>query len=83
MPGAARAQAAQGAVLSGSSGEPARILTADEMQRLERDNIVRALEAATWKISGETGAAKLLGLSPSTLSSRMKSLKITRPRSGD
>ena len=52
MPGAAGAQAAQVAVLNGSSDAPRRILTADQMEQLERDNIVRALEAAKWKIAG-------------------------------
>jgi PAS domain S-box-containing protein len=54
------------------------ILTAEQMQRLERANIERALAACAGKISGEAGAAQLLGLAPSTLSSRMKSLGIPR-----
>ena len=37
------------------------------------------MEAVHWKISGENGAASVLGLSPSTLSSRLKALKIQRP----
>jgi transcriptional regulator with GAF, ATPase, and Fis domain len=41
---------------------------------------VRALEAANWKISGAGGAAERLGLNANTLSSRMKSLGIERPR---
>lgn len=56
-----------------------RILTADDLRSLERANIVRALTAANWKISGNDGAATALGLSPSTLTSRMKALGITRP----
>ena len=55
------------------------ILTEAEMQELERSNIVRALEAASWQVSGEDGAARLLGIPPSTLSSRMRSLEIDRP----
>jgi PAS domain S-box-containing protein len=61
---------------------PARILRAEELQALERENIVRALEAAAWKVAGAGGAAHLLGLPPSTLSSRMKALGIRRPRGG-
>jgi PAS domain S-box-containing protein len=57
-----------------------RILTVTEMQDLERANLVRALEAARWKISGPEGAAERLGLNPNTLSSRMRSLGIERPR---
>jgi transcriptional regulator with GAF, ATPase, and Fis domain len=34
------------------------------------------MEATGWKVAGETGAAQLLGMNPSTLSSRMKALRI-------
>ncbi|MDF0673374.1 MAG: hypothetical protein P0120_03375 [Nitrospira sp.] len=47
---------------------------------IERTNILCALDAAKWKVSGEQGAASLLGLNASTLSSRMKTLKIQKPR---
>jgi PAS domain S-box-containing protein len=56
------------------------ILTIAELQGLERASILRALDAAGWRVSGDGGAAKLLGLNPSTLSSRMKALGITRPK---
>jgi len=35
------------------------------------------LEATGWKIAGETGAAQLLGMNPSTLASRMKALGLS------
>jgi transcriptional regulator with GAF, ATPase, and Fis domain len=57
----------------------ARILTAQEMEALERANLERALDAAGGKISGENGAARRLGLAPSTLASRLKALGISRP----
>ena len=57
-----------------------RILAARELQVLERDNIIRALEESGWRVSGDNGAAQLLGMNPSTLSSRMKALEIKRPR---
>ncbi|GMW01435.1 MAG: hypothetical protein AMXMBFR84_25720 [Candidatus Hydrogenedentota bacterium] len=56
------------------------ILTAEDLQRLERANIVAALESANWKVSGPAGAAALLGMNASTLASRMKILGIKRPR---
>ena len=59
---------------------PGQIRTAKELEHLERTNILRALDAAKWKVSGEKGAASLLGLNASTLSSRMKALKIQKPR---
>ena len=58
---------------------PPLIRTAKELEELERGNIMRALDAAKWKVSGDNGAAKLLGLNASTLSSRMKALKIQKP----
>jgi len=59
-----------------------RILSARELQDLERENMVRALEESGWRVSGAKGAAELLGMNPSTLSSRMKALEIKRPRQG-
>jgi PAS domain S-box-containing protein len=56
------------------------IRTADEMRDLERTNIVRALEACGWKVAGQQGAARRLGLNPSTLNSRMNALGIRRPQ---
>nr|MBS0020473.1 sigma 54-interacting transcriptional regulator [Gammaproteobacteria bacterium] len=58
---------------------PANILTEAQLRHIERSNLVRALEACQWKVAGDKGAARLLGLSPSTLSSRMKALGVSRP----
>jgi PAS domain S-box-containing protein len=55
------------------------LLTVDELSRLERENLQRALERTGWQVAGETGAARLLGVAPSTLSSRMKVLGVRRP----
>ena len=55
-----------------------RVRTAKELEELERNNIIAALKAAEWKIAGEKGAAQLLGVKPTTLSSRMKVLNIER-----
>ena len=59
---------------------PGQIRTAKELEQLERTNILRALDIAKWKVSGEKGAAALLGMNASTLTSRMKALKIQKPR---
>lgn len=56
------------------------VLTSSDLQKLERDNILRALEASGWRVSGDAGAASLLGMNASTLSSRMKALGIQRRR---
>jgi transcriptional regulator with GAF, ATPase, and Fis domain len=54
------------------------VLTVAEVQDLEKRNIMLALQKCDWRIAGESGAAKLLGMKPSTLTSRMASLGITR-----
>ena len=58
---------------------PERIRTAAEMDALERANLQRALDACGWRVAGHQGAAALLGIPPSTLSSRMKALALSRP----
>ncbi len=44
----------------------------------ERKHILRTLIKTNWKISGPKGAAKLLGVPPSTLSFRMRKLGVHR-----
>jgi PAS domain S-box-containing protein len=56
------------------------IRTIQELEDFECQNILLALEQSGWKVSGEKGAAKLLGINSSTLASRMKALGITRSR---
>jgi len=59
------------------NGKP--FLTEAEMKERQRANLIAALEAADWRIAGDSGAAKLLGLRPSTLADRIKSFGIKRP----
>jgi formate hydrogenlyase transcriptional activator len=54
--------------------------TKGELREIERETLVRALEASAWKVAGATGAAQKLGIPPSTLTSRMKALGIARPK---
>jgi formate hydrogenlyase transcriptional activator len=56
-----------------------KIYTAAEMVSLERSNILRALKQTGWKISGKNGAAALLQIAPTTLSSKIKAHGIERP----
>lgn len=60
----------------GDSG--GRVLTAKEMEDLERANLRRALDLCGGKVSGDNGAARLLGIPATTFSSRMKVLGISR-----
>jgi DNA-binding NtrC family response regulator len=54
-------------------------LTEAEMRRRERENIFAVLQKASWKIKGADGAAELLGVKPTTLSSRMEKMGLKRP----
>ncbi len=56
-----------------------RVLTVREIDQIERENILLALELTGWRVAGEGGAAQLLGMNPSTLASRLKALGIARP----
>jgi PAS domain S-box-containing protein len=61
-----------------ASEAQAQILTDDELRKLERDNIVAALDKARGRISGDGGAAEILKVNPSTLRDRMKALGVAR-----
>jgi transcriptional regulator with GAF, ATPase, and Fis domain len=78
-----RDRPAQPAARSAAPGVPTlalgeRVLTAEEMKQLERENVSRALERAGGRVYGSRGAAELLGLRPSTLLSRMKAFGLKR-----
>jgi transcriptional regulator with GAF, ATPase, and Fis domain len=60
------------------NGQPASSLRQD-LEGIERANILRTLEESGWKVKGEGNAASRLGLKPGTLRSRMKKLGIARP----
>ena len=49
---------------------------AQPLEQIERDYILEALENTKWVVSGDRGAATLLGLSRSQLLSKMRKLKI-------
>ena len=58
------------------------ILTDAMIRQLEKENIIRALNLTHWKISGKDGAACLLNLPRTTLSSKIKKYCIRRIASG-
>ena len=49
------------------------------LEELERKHILEVLEMTGWRVSGQNGAAELLGLKPTTLEGRIKKLGIKRP----
>jgi formate hydrogenlyase transcriptional activator len=48
------------------------------LAKIERDHVLSVLQKTDWVIEGERGAAKVLGLHPNTLRSRLKRLGISR-----
>src|SRR5262249_13034337 len=52
------------------------------LAEVERDHILRALEASNWVIGGEHGAAARLGMKRTSLAYRMKKLRVSRPATG-
>ena len=57
-----------------------KLRTKRELREMERETLVQALERAGWKVAGEQGAARALGVPASTFASRMKALQIERPK---
>jgi formate hydrogenlyase transcriptional activator len=67
-----------GDVLAAASAGESQKKTARSLEEVERGHIVAVLEETGWRISGERGAAKVLGLKRTTLDARMKKLGIHR-----
>ncbi|MDN5870545.1 MAG: sigma-54-dependent Fis family transcriptional regulator [Nitrococcus sp.] len=63
--------------LSTAGPESAQLATLDEA---ERAHIIKVLESVDWRISGDHGAAVLLGVPSTTLRSRMERLGVQKPR---
>jgi DNA-binding NtrC family response regulator len=79
-----RGGALDGSDLFPALGGPLRLAASDSgsdggnLEELERAHIRRVLEDLSWRIEGENGAARRLGLNPSTLRGRMRKLGIRR-----
>ena len=74
---------------SARTGDPAEkddstsgqtILTEQELKELQKRNLLAALGQANWRVSGKDGAAELLGVRPTTLTDRIKSFGLRKPR---
>ncbi len=50
-----------------------------DLETVEKEHIIKVLEETSWKIEGQTGAASILNLHPSTLRFRIKKFGIRRP----
>ncbi len=67
----------------GPAREPAEdveVVSAPALREIERKSILNALSRCDFRVAGDRGAARLLGMSPSTLTYRMRRLGIHRPR---
>jgi len=71
------ARAPRPAAAHPANNPEAPILTDSEIRALEARNIQAALQASGGKIYGRDGAAARLGIKPTTLASRIKSLNVT------
>jgi transcriptional regulator with GAF, ATPase, and Fis domain len=58
---------------------PAPVAEQASLEELERQHIIKVLESTGWRVSGERGAATILGLKRTTLEARMRKLGIVRP----
>lgn len=81
-PGSALAPASNALASTGAGQASATFLTEAEMKEQQRSNLIAALNAANWKISGKGGAADRLGMRPTTLTDRIRALRIKRPAPG-
>ena len=66
-----------------AAAAPAHEAKPASLEAVERGHIEATLRATGWRIEGAQGAAKRLGLSPSTLRSRMQKLGIRRDGGGE
>jgi PAS domain S-box-containing protein len=55
------------------------IMTEDELLALQKENLLTALRLSDWRVSGPTGAAKLVGLKPTTFTDRMRKFGLQKP----
>ena len=69
----ALAAAGPGALLAAGTG------ATRTLEAIEREHILSVLESVGWRVGGDQGAARILGLKRTTLEARMSRLGISRP----
>ena len=55
-----------------------KVLTKNQLQTQERENIINALRHSKGKVFGADGAAEMLGMKPTTLASKIKRYKLDK-----
>jgi transcriptional regulator with GAF, ATPase, and Fis domain len=63
------------------NGAGSKFLQTVTLEDLERKYCLSVLDMTGWRVRGKNGAAEILGLKPTTLTSRMAKLGIRRPTS--
>ncbi len=58
------------------------IMTEKELLALQKDNLLTALRLSNWRVSGPNGAAKLVGLKPTTFNDRIRKFGLEKPGRG-
>jgi two-component system response regulator HydG len=66
--------------ISVDGDKPAVVTSPQSMEDAERQHIINALKVCSYKIYGSDGAAELLNLPPTTLTSKMKKLGIDKKK---
>jgi PAS domain S-box-containing protein len=61
------------------SRQSEEILTEKEMRDYQKNNLLKALKQTNWRVSGPSGAAELLGVRPTTLADRIRTLGLRKP----
>lgn len=77
LPTAGRKSSRPGAAIA----QPTTVVPDTEIKRLEKENMLAALNQTGWRVHGPGGAAELLGMRPTTLASRIKRMRLTEPKS--
>jgi PAS domain S-box-containing protein len=62
-----------------AAAENDEVLSEGAMRDFQKNNVVKALKQTNWKVSGVGGAAELLGIRPTTLADRVRTLNIKKP----
>ena len=76
----ASASATSATAVEPNAAQAERLMNEQEFLQLQKKNLLAALGASQWRVSGPRGAAALVGLKPSTFTDRMKKFGIARPR---
>ena len=74
------ARATSATAVEPNAEQTERLMNEQEFLQLQKKNLLAALRASEWRVSGSRGAAALVGLKPSTFTDRMKKFGIARPR---